>query len=108
MYGDFGTRVTVKGTDPEFIMDLTVSPPASFVAAYGQEWQMWSAFQGWDVLSTPTAVSDINLMLEFTLQGAATTGWIAYEDYTYQYCTAKHLDSIKVGGYPAVSLKSSS
>jgi hypothetical protein len=28
---------------------------------------MWSAFQGWDILSTPTAVSDINVLLEFEL-----------------------------------------
>jgi hypothetical protein len=58
--------------------------------------------------STATSVSDINVLLEFTLNGDAKTSWTTWEDYTYQYCTAKHLDSIKVGGYPAVTLASSS
>jgi hypothetical protein len=59
-------------------------------------------------MSSETSSSDINLLLEFTLNGDAKTGWTTREDYPVQYCTARHFDSIKAGGSPAVTLASNS
>jgi hypothetical protein len=43
---------------------------------------MYSTFTGWDTASTATAVSDVNLLLEFSLSGDAKAGWSANEDYS--------------------------
>lgn len=67
---------------------------------------MYSAFSAWDTASTATAVSDVNLLLEFYLSGDAKAGWSANEDYSDQYCSAKRLDSVKTGGSNAVKLTS--
>jgi len=38
MYGNFGTREVFKGAEPDFIINMTVSPPTTFVAAANQNW----------------------------------------------------------------------
>jgi hypothetical protein len=91
MYSYFETSVNKEGSSNDFIMKLTVEAPTNFVPDSGDLFLMWSAFKGWDTMSTMKAVSDVTIVWGLKIKGNSVSGWIPEASLTYQYCTPKHI-----------------